>query len=284
MKTVKEVAKIAGLSERALRHYDNIGLLVPKKRSSAGYRLYDDEDLKRLRAIVFLKEMEIPLSQIKEILDAGKRDYNSVLKAQKEKLVRKVNKLNGLIRVIDGLDSEGKNISFEPFTQDEAKTVSDILIKEAKEKEAEIKKVTRKPVKKEDIAEMKKTVETNLTQGEIGEDILRMYGSKENYLKALKEIDSMTPEGHKALEEELKDIYHSFAKLPKEQAKRHKLVQRLEDNTNKMYHMSNARSMLIAGARSYISDAKVAGVIDSLYGEGVAQNVGRAVLEYYGES
>ena len=129
----------------------------------------------------------------------------------------KVNKLQGLIRVIDGLDSEGKNISFEPFTSDEAKTVSDILIKEAKEKEAEIKKVTSKPVKKEDIAEMKKTVETNLTQGEIGEDILRMYGSKENYLKALKEIDSMTPEEHKALEEELKDIYHSFAKLPKDQ-------------------------------------------------------------------
>ena len=48
--------------------------------------------------------------------------------------------------------------------------------------------------------------------------------------------------------------------------------------------MSNARSMLIAGARSYISDAKVAGVIDSLYGEGVARNVGKAVLEYYGES
>ena len=74
MKTVKEVAKISGLTERAIRHYDDIGVLVPKKRSESGYRLYDEDDLKRLRAIVFLREMGIPLSEIKEILDSGNCD------------------------------------------------------------------------------------------------------------------------------------------------------------------------------------------------------------------
>ena len=58
---VKEVAEIAGVSVRALHHYDAIGLLVPKLRSGSGYRLYDEDDLLRLQQILINRELGLPL-------------------------------------------------------------------------------------------------------------------------------------------------------------------------------------------------------------------------------
>ena len=49
MKTVKEISELTGISIRALRYYDEIGLLVPTERTNAGYRLYDDKALEKLR-------------------------------------------------------------------------------------------------------------------------------------------------------------------------------------------------------------------------------------------
>ena len=69
MKTVKEVSKLTGVSVRTLHHYDNIGLLQPAKVTDAGYRLYDDASLRRLHAILLLKELQFPLKEIREILD-----------------------------------------------------------------------------------------------------------------------------------------------------------------------------------------------------------------------
>ena len=66
MKTVKEVSKLAGVSIRTLRYYDEIGLLKPTATTEAGYRLYSDKDLERLQEIMFFKEMELPLESIKE--------------------------------------------------------------------------------------------------------------------------------------------------------------------------------------------------------------------------
>ena len=70
MKTVKEVSKLTGVSVRTLHHYDNIGLLQPAKVTDAGYRLYDDASLRRLHAILLLKELQFPLKEIREILDS----------------------------------------------------------------------------------------------------------------------------------------------------------------------------------------------------------------------
>ena len=69
MKTVSEIAKITGLSRRAIRFYDETGLLLPTKISESGYRLYDDKALEILQQILFFKELDVPLKDIKKILD-----------------------------------------------------------------------------------------------------------------------------------------------------------------------------------------------------------------------
>lgn len=70
MKSVKEVSMITGVSIRTLRYYDEIGLLKPTGLTETGYRLYDNKALEKLQEILFFRELEIPLTDIKKIMDA----------------------------------------------------------------------------------------------------------------------------------------------------------------------------------------------------------------------
>lgn len=73
MKTVKEVSMITGVSIRTLRYYDEIGLLRPTELTGTGYRLYDNKVLEKLQEILFFRELEIPLIDIKKIMDTPKK-------------------------------------------------------------------------------------------------------------------------------------------------------------------------------------------------------------------
>ena len=66
--TVKEVADRTGLTVRALHHYDRMGLLHPGNVTASGYRLYGGEDLQKLQQILFFRELEFSLAEIREIL------------------------------------------------------------------------------------------------------------------------------------------------------------------------------------------------------------------------
>lgn len=83
MKTVKDVSEISGVSIRTLRYYDEIGLLKPTELSDAGYRLYDNRALARLQEIMFFKELEIPLEDIKKIMDNPNYDKEQAFQMNK---------------------------------------------------------------------------------------------------------------------------------------------------------------------------------------------------------
>lgn len=82
MRTVKEVSKITGVSVRTLHHYDAIGLLKPTKVTEAGYRMYDDTALSRLQNILLFRELQLPLKEIKVILDSPDFDPSKVIAQQ----------------------------------------------------------------------------------------------------------------------------------------------------------------------------------------------------------
>lgn len=71
---LEEVARITGVSVRALRHYDEIGLLGPSGRTQADYRLYSDDDLLRLQQILIGRKLGMPLEEIKRSLDDPRFD------------------------------------------------------------------------------------------------------------------------------------------------------------------------------------------------------------------
>jgi MerR family transcriptional regulator, thiopeptide resistance regulator len=96
---VRAFAELAGVTVRALHHYDRLALLRPK-RTRAGYRVYSARDLERLEQIVALKFLGFPLKQIKTMLDRDSRSVGAVLRAQRRALEEKRRRLDQAIGVI----------------------------------------------------------------------------------------------------------------------------------------------------------------------------------------
>ncbi len=101
MKTVGEVAELAGVTVRALHHYDELGLLSPSGRSDAGYRLYSYDDLVRLREILIWRSLGFALSEIASLLDDAEHDRLAALERQRELIEQELDRLNGLATAVD---------------------------------------------------------------------------------------------------------------------------------------------------------------------------------------
>lgn len=116
MMTVNEVSKLTGVSARTLQYYDTIGLLKPSRYTESGYRLYDDTALEKLQQILLFKELEFPLKEIKEIIDAPNFDRNKALEQQIQLLTMKKEHLENLINFARGIKWLGvKRMDFTVF-------------------------------------------------------------------------------------------------------------------------------------------------------------------------
>ena len=99
MYRILEFATLAGVTVRALHHYDRLGLLKPSARSRAGYRLYRDRDLARLEQIVVLKMLGVPLKKIGRLL-GREASLRVALAAQRRVLMEKQRRLGLAIDAI----------------------------------------------------------------------------------------------------------------------------------------------------------------------------------------
>lgn len=112
---ISEVAKLSGVTVRTLHYYDEIGLLKPNKITEAGYRVYSNEDLETLQQILFFRELDFQLNEIKEIMMNPNYDKNKALNKHKELLIEKRERLDGLINLIDKTIKGDNNMSFKEF-------------------------------------------------------------------------------------------------------------------------------------------------------------------------
>lgn len=122
MYKINEVAKLAGISVRTLHHYDSIDLLKPAEIGDNQYRLYSDDDLARLQQILFFKELEFPLQDIRTILDNPSFDRGRALLTHKQLLEKKKHRLEQILasveltlQSIEGGRAMSKQEMFEPF-------------------------------------------------------------------------------------------------------------------------------------------------------------------------
>ncbi|HEX3026167.1 MAG TPA: MerR family transcriptional regulator [Clostridia bacterium] len=138
MKTVSQVSKLAGISVRTLHYYDQIGLLSPETAKS-GYRLYSDADLEKLWRILFYRELEFPLEQIRKILSHPSYNRDEALRGQRLLLVEKKRRLENLIASIDQTLKKGFEVkllkTFDKISLEEHKK---IYAREAREKYGKI--------------------------------------------------------------------------------------------------------------------------------------------------
>jgi DNA-binding transcriptional MerR regulator len=110
--TVKQVAKLSGVTVRTLHHYDQVGLLKPAQVGENGYRYYGREELLRLQQILFHRELELPLEAIAEVLDQPGFDRLEALRRHRKTLSQKAVRYRQLIRTLDktlaALEGDGK--------------------------------------------------------------------------------------------------------------------------------------------------------------------------------
>lgn len=101
MLTVKQLSKLTGVTTRTLHYYDEIGLLKPSRIGANGYRYYGDEPLLRLQQILFYRELDVPLTEIRNIMERDDFDVLAALQSHKEALRNQATRLQGLIATVD---------------------------------------------------------------------------------------------------------------------------------------------------------------------------------------
>ena len=210
MKTVKEVSEITGVSIRALRYYDEIGLLKPTELTSAGYRLYDNKALEKLYEIMFFRELDIPLIDIRRIMENPNYDKEQVLLAQKSILERKRNKLNGIIELITDVIQGVNTMSFKTFSNNDIQEIlNHILAVMPKE---ELQKAIEKYGNEEKYREY---LSSGFADEQVTSDLIRWYGGKEKAIEAALQATGK-PEEITSKQDENERIYKLFMTAKKE--------------------------------------------------------------------
>jgi DNA-binding transcriptional MerR regulator len=125
MRRIGEVAAATGLKVRTLHHYDEIGLLAPSGRTEAGYRLYSDDDVRRLYRIVALRRLGLALGEIAALLEddghgGATGDPRALIRAQLERLDAEAvargalrARLTRLLRAVESADGAAPELFLE---------------------------------------------------------------------------------------------------------------------------------------------------------------------------
>lgn len=106
--TVQKLGRLAGISTRTLRYYDEIGILKPARINSSGYRIYGSEEVNRLQQILFYRALDVNLEQIKEIIMSPEFDSKTALNKHRDQLLEKRKQLDLLIANVDKTIAEAE--------------------------------------------------------------------------------------------------------------------------------------------------------------------------------
>lgn len=148
---IKEMSDISGISIRMMRHYDKTGLLKPDGISSNGYRDYSEDDIDRLQKIMYLRELDFSIPDMKHILDGSEDDMVIAMKGQKELLIEKRERLDGIIKLIgQSIDREELSKNMDKFKAFDIKKIEEHkkkYVNETKEKYGKSKEFAQSMIK-----------------------------------------------------------------------------------------------------------------------------------------
>lgn len=287
MRTVKQVSDLTGISVRALHYYDEIGLLVPSEIAETGYRLYDDEALKTLQQILFFKELDIPLKEIKDIMSSPYFDKMQALENQRKLLILKRKRLNGLIDLINKtLKGEG-TMNFREFDMSE---YYNVLEEFKTEHEDKVIKTYGSIDKYNEFIEKCKAKED-----EIAKIAIKKYGSIEKYAKAVKKnltSESLTlaehidkfkkdclEDKHPKLKELFKKLTANLSKDPSSKELQ-EIAEEIINTAKKDYEafkMDNGDVYWYYMANLYSVYPEWIEAVDKKYGKGASKFIGEAL-------
>lgn len=280
MMTVKEISELTGISIRTLHYYDQIGLFKPTDKSEAGYRLYDDNALKQLQQILFFREFDIPLKEIKSVMENPALDSNYILQMQRNMLIAKKERIERLINRIDDILKGEDKMDFEVFNKKEIEELFSIMVRNCMPDEL-------RETAAQEFGGMEQWKE-HYIETVSGENVQKCYlkmvewfGGKEKYVSSVK-----NPVSKEIAESYLKRIDVILKKLfdrrdfeinsfeVKEVVGEYGFV------TKQLYQLKDETGMMLSLAQSYRND-DVKMSIDEKYGEGASEFFAQAIENFY---
>ncbi len=287
MKTVKQLAELSGVSVRTLQYYDEIGVFKPTKVTDSGYRLYDDEAVKVLQQILFFKELDFQLNEIKKIMADPQFNKTSAFKKQKELITAKRDRLNRLLGLLEKLEKGETCMSFQEFD------MSEYIAALEKFKDENAEEVCKNwgsiDAFEKFVADIKEK------ESDVAQIAIKQYGSIEKYTEAMKDnlahfsatMEKMkqgkvkyedTLEKSKALTKELVSDLSADVTSPEIQSIIQQLVQMNEEMMLGINMGENFWNMTVEG---YLHEGALRSATDRQYGAGASIFIGRAYQHYF---
>lgn len=279
MMTVKEIAELTHISARTLHYYDEIGLLEPTAKSEAGYRLYDDKALETLQQILFFREFDIPLKEIKALMNSPVFDRNQILQMQRKMLVAKKERMERLIASIDDILRGENRMDFSVFTKQETEEMFQTMVERMPE---QIKGMAVSEFGS--IEEWRKHYLEVMSSEKMQENyakVIEWYGSKDAFLEAA---------GHPVSRE----VAESFGKrvdsilrklmerknLPRDSFEFKEPVAEYGFVMKMLYQIKDEKTLMQSVAQSY-RDPLTQKKTDEIYGDGAAEYFAEAIELFY---
>lgn len=279
MRTVKEISDLTGISVRTLHYYDEIGLLKPTEKSDAGYRLYDDKALETLQQILFFREFDISLKEIKAVLDNPALERNQILQVQRKMLVTKKERMERLIASIDDILKGENKMDFTIFTKTEVEEMFQTMLEHMPEnmRNIAIKEFGSIEQWKKHYMEVVSSEEMQKGYAKVVE----WYGGKDKFLSVAR-----TPVSKEVAESYNKRIEAILQKLIAKQNcdidsfEVKELVGEYGFVMKQFSQIKEEKGFMMAQAQYYRNE-QIKPMIDEKYGEGASDFFARAIESFY---
>ena len=279
MRTVKEISELTGISVRTLHYYDEIGLLKPTEKSDAGYRLYDDKALETLQQILFFREFDISLKEIKAVLDNPALERNQFLQVQRKMLVTKKERMERLIASIDDILKGENKMDFTIFTKTEVEEMFQTMLEHMPEnmRNIAIKEFGSIEQWKKHYMEVVSSEEMQKGYAKVVE----WYGGKDKFLSVAR-----TPVSKEVAESYSKRIEAILQKLIAKQNcdidsfEVKELVGEYGFVMKQLAQIKEEKGFMMAQTQYYRNE-QIKPMIDEKYGEGASDFFAQAIENYY---
>lgn len=279
MRTVKEISDLTGISVRTLHYYDEIGLLKPTDKSEAGYRLYDDKALETLQQILFFREFDISLKEIKAVLDNPALERNQILQVQRKMLVTKKERMERLIASIDDILKGENKMDFTIFTKTEVEEMFQTMLEHMPEnmRNIAIKEFGSIEQWKKHYMEVVSSEEMQKGYAKVVE----WYGGKDKFLSVAR-----TPVSKEVAESYNKRIEAILQKLIAKQNcdidsfEVKELVGEYGFVMKQLAQIKEEKGFMMAQTQYYRNE-QIKPMIDEKYGEGASDFFAQAIENYY---
>jgi len=280
MKTVKEVSKLTGISVRTLHYYDEIGLFKPSEVTEAGYRLYDDKALEKLGQILVFRELDLPLADIKLIMDNPDLDCNSVLAKQREMLCLKKQRLERIIANLDNMLKGDRSMDFTAFNETELQTMFSDMLQNLNESQKQIFIDHYGSIEA-----WEKHLMESASDEKVQKNFAKMvewYGDKDAVKESMKNPPGS--EVFKAYQKRIDSICRKLFDLRETDVNSFEVRQLIGEYdfvAKQLYQVEDAKPLLMDIAREYRENDELAQGVDYVYGSGAAKYIGGAIEAFH---